>query len=35
MHHYQFKVYALDTELNLKPEATRRELEKAIEGHVI
>ncbi len=34
-HHYHFKVYALDTTLNLPPEATRKELEKAMEGHVI
>ncbi len=35
VHHYHFKVYALDTELNLRPGATRKELEKAMEGHVI
>ncbi|GAB6135613.1 YbhB/YbcL family Raf kinase inhibitor-like protein [Thermococcus prieurii] len=35
VHHYHFKVYALDTTLNLPPGATRKELEKAMEGHVI
>ncbi|HII60278.1 YbhB/YbcL family Raf kinase inhibitor-like protein [Pyrococcus horikoshii] len=35
VHHYHFKVYALDTTLNLKPGASRKELEKAMEGHVI
>jgi Raf kinase inhibitor-like YbhB/YbcL family protein len=35
VHHYHFKVYALDTELDLKPGATRKELEKAMEGHII
>jgi len=35
VHHYHFKVYALDTTLELDPGASRRELEKAMEGHVI
>jgi Raf kinase inhibitor-like YbhB/YbcL family protein len=35
VHHYHFKVYALDTELNLKPGSSREELERAMEGHVI
>lgn len=35
VHHYYFKVYALDTMLNLPQGATRKELEKAMEGHVI
>ena len=34
-HHYHFKVYALDTELSLKPGSGREELEKAMEGHVL
>lgn len=34
-HRYFFKVYALDTALNLKPGATNRELLQAMEGHVI
>lgn len=32
-HRYFFKIYALDTELPLKPGATKSELEKAMEGH--
>jgi len=35
VHHYHFKVYVLDTTLDLKPGASKRELEKAMEGHVI
>ncbi len=35
VHHYHFKVYALNTMLDLEPGATRKELEKAMEGHVI
>ncbi len=35
VHHYHFKVYALDTTLDLRPGATRKELERAMEGHVI
>jgi hypothetical protein len=34
-HRYFFRLYALDTPLNLKPEATRRELEKAMQGHIL
>lgn len=34
-HRYYIRVYALDTELNLKPGANRAELEKAIKGHVL
>jgi len=34
-HRYFFKVYVLDTELNLNPGITKDELLKAIEGHVI
>lgn len=34
-HRYFFKVYALDTELPLKAGATKTELEKAMEGHII
>lgn len=34
-HHYFFKVFAVDDELPLKAGATRAELEKALEGHVI
>lgn len=35
VHHYTFKVYALDTGLELKPGLNKDDLLKAIEGHVI
>ena len=34
-HRYFFKIYALDSELPLKAGATKAELMKAIEGHVV
>jgi len=34
-HHYHFKVFALDTKLDLQSGATRKEFESAISGHVI
>lgn len=35
-HRYFFKVYALDTKLDLKPESTKKkDLEKAMHGHVL
>ena len=34
-HHYTFTVYALDTELTLAEGATKADLVKAMEGHVI
>lgn len=34
-HTYRFIVYALDAELNLKPGATRQEVLKAMEEHVL
>lgn len=34
-HTYVFKLYALDTELDLQPGATKEEVEKAMEGHVL
>ncbi len=34
-HRYYFKVYALDTQLTLKTDAGRNELEKARQGHVV
>ena len=34
-HRYFFKLYALDTKLGLKPGATRKEVEAAMEKHVI
>ncbi|HZQ70358.1 MAG TPA: YbhB/YbcL family Raf kinase inhibitor-like protein [Terriglobales bacterium] len=33
-HRYFFKLYALDRKLNLKPTASRSEVEKAMQGHV-
>jgi Raf kinase inhibitor-like YbhB/YbcL family protein len=35
VHHYHFKVYALDTILDLPPSETKEALLKALEGHVI
>ena len=34
-HHYVFKIHALDTTLDLKPGATKREIEAAMLRHVI
>jgi Raf kinase inhibitor-like YbhB/YbcL family protein len=35
-HRYFFKVYALDTNLDLKPEQTKKkDLEKAMQGHIL
>jgi len=34
-HRYFFKIYALDAELPLKAGATKAEVEKAMEGHVV
>jgi Raf kinase inhibitor-like YbhB/YbcL family protein len=34
-HHYVFEAYALDVKLDLKEGATRAELDKAMEGHVL
>jgi hypothetical protein len=34
-HRYCFKLYALDTELSLKPRATKKELLKAMEGQIL
>jgi Raf kinase inhibitor-like YbhB/YbcL family protein len=34
-HRYFFKVYALDTMLNLKPGVTKKELLKAMQGHIL
>jgi Raf kinase inhibitor-like YbhB/YbcL family protein len=35
VHHYHFKLYALDTELDLEPGATKDELLEAMRGHVL
>jgi hypothetical protein len=34
-HRYFFKLYALDTELQLQPRATKRQLEAAMQGHIL
>jgi Raf kinase inhibitor-like YbhB/YbcL family protein len=34
-HRYFFKLYALDTVLNLHPNSTKADIEKAMKGHVI
>lgn len=34
-HHYFFKLFALDTTLSLKPGSKKKDLLKAIEGHVL
>ncbi len=34
-HRYFFKLYALDTKLNIESQATKESLLKAIEGHVL
>jgi len=34
-HRYYFKLFALDTKLDLKPGAGKRELESAMKGHVL
>ncbi len=34
-HRYFFKLYALDTKLNLKPASTSKDLERAMEKHVL
>lgn len=35
VHRYFFKLYALDTTLELDSSATKRDLEKAMEGHIL
>ena len=35
VHHYNFDLYALDIKLPLETNATRDEIQKAMEGHVI
>lgn len=34
-HRYFFKLYALDIELNLSPKATKKEVEKAMQNHIL
>lgn len=35
IHHYQFKLYALDTILSLDASADKKDIEKAMEGHIL
>jgi Raf kinase inhibitor-like YbhB/YbcL family protein len=35
VHHYVFELYALDTKLPLDTNATRAEVEKAMDGHIV
>ena len=35
VHHYHFKLYALDAKLGLKPGATKAAVEKAMKGHIL
>jgi len=34
-HRYFFKVYALDTKLNLNPNSRKKDVEKAMQGHIL
>jgi len=34
-HHYHFKLYALDTELDLPDETTKEQLLQAMQGHIV
>jgi hypothetical protein len=34
-HRYFFKLYALDTSLNLPPSTTKKDLEKGMQGHLL
>ncbi|MCS7048464.1 MAG: YbhB/YbcL family Raf kinase inhibitor-like protein [Verrucomicrobiae bacterium] len=35
VHHYHFKLYALDAVLDLPPRATKQQLEAAMKGHIL
>jgi Raf kinase inhibitor-like YbhB/YbcL family protein len=35
IHHYQFKIYALDTILNLPSNSRKKDLEKAMKSHIL
>ena len=35
VHHYTWELYALDTKLDLTPDATRTDVLKAIDGHIL
>jgi Raf kinase inhibitor-like YbhB/YbcL family protein len=34
-HHYVFKIHALDSDLDLDPNASKQDLEKAMESHIL
>ncbi|MFA7208776.1 MAG: YbhB/YbcL family Raf kinase inhibitor-like protein [Parcubacteria group bacterium] len=34
-HHYEFRLYALDTELSLGGQAAKNDLEQAMKGHIL
>ncbi len=34
-HRYFFRLYALDTKLNLKPGATKKDVERGMQGHIL
>jgi Raf kinase inhibitor-like YbhB/YbcL family protein len=34
-HRYQFKIYALDTNLNITPNSQKRDLENSMKGHIL
>ena len=35
VHHYHFQIFALDVELKLGPEATLKDITRAMSGHVL
>lgn len=35
LHHYYFKLYALDTKLNLEPAVSKEQVEYAMQGHIL
>jgi len=35
MHHYHFKLYSLDTRLELSSSSKKEDIEKAMEGHIL
>jgi Raf kinase inhibitor-like YbhB/YbcL family protein len=35
VHHYHFRLYALDTVLAIQPRATKKQLDEAMKGHIL
>ena len=35
VHHYVFTLYALDTKLGLLPRASKKQVQKAMQGHIL